>query len=324
MKAKSRSIIILIVLFGYIVLQFLWWEILLVKQNDSLINEKQKLTALSNTDPDRIGAEIAELQKKKETRTFMIVGEGTVFLLLLLFGVFKIKQAMDKENALNTQQNNFFLSITHELKTPIAATKLQLQTLEKPGLDEVTKKHLISNALKETERLNGLINNILFASRLESEEFIFQKQHQNLAKLTGEVLKRYYGKELASGEVTTQLEENVVVNADAEAVRSVVINLVENALKYSPGKKNVLVSLQRLADRAVLCVRDEGSGVALEDREKIFQKFYRAGNEETRKTRGSGLGLYIVDYIVRRHDGLVSVTSNKDNGSIFEVSLHVV
>src|SRR5687768_3822345 len=131
MKRTPRATIILGVLFGYVLLQFLWWEILLVRQNSAIINEKQKLAALASTDAATLENEIARLQKKKRAQTYMIVGEGTVFLLLLLFGLHKIRQAHEKELALNRQQKNFFLSITHELKTPIAATRLQLQTLQK-------------------------------------------------------------------------------------------------------------------------------------------------------------------------------------------------
>ncbi len=165
MKTKSRSILFFSILFGYVLLQFTWWEILLVKQNDKIISEKQKLIELSTPDESRLKAEIADLHQKKKMQTVMIVSEGTVFLLLLLFGVYKVKQAHDKENYLNTQQKNFFLSITHELKTPIAATKLQLQTLQKQTLDPAIQQELISNALLETERLNNLIDNVLFASR---------------------------------------------------------------------------------------------------------------------------------------------------------------
>src|SRR4051812_22276227 len=123
MKSRTRALVILSVLLGYVLLQFIWWEILLVTQNGKIINEKQKLIEITSTNRDQLKADIAFLHHKKKMQTIMIVSEGTVFLLLLLFGIYKIKQAQDKEIALNNQQRNFFLSITHELKTPIAATK---------------------------------------------------------------------------------------------------------------------------------------------------------------------------------------------------------
>src|SRR5690606_29134469 len=121
------------------------------------------------------------------------VGEGTVFLLLLLFGIYKIKQAQDKELALTSQQNNFFLSVTHELKTPVAATKLQLQTLQKRTLDAPTQEQLIKNALLETERLNVFDDNELLASRHGSGEMNLNKEKVNIVLQSREILTRYSG-----------------------------------------------------------------------------------------------------------------------------------
>src|SRR5438045_2847659 len=108
MKSRSRSILILTVLFGYIILQFLWWEVLLVKQTGQIIEGKQRLIEVSGAANSE--KEIEELHHKKKMQVLMVVGEGTVFLLLLVFGIYKIKQAYNKEDALNKQQKNFFLS----------------------------------------------------------------------------------------------------------------------------------------------------------------------------------------------------------------------
>jgi K+-sensing histidine kinase KdpD len=324
MKAKSRSIVILTILFGYILLQFLWWEVLLVKQNGKIINEKQKLIELSTLDPDVLEREINELHLKKKKQTVMIVSEGTVFLLLLLFGIYKIKQAMDKEADLNNRQKNFFLSITHELKTPISATKLQLQTLQKQKLDEDVRQQLLTNALNETERLNSLIDNILLASRLESNEFVFKKEVANLSQLLNETLNRYYKTEIAEGIVKSEVRPNINATVDVQIFPSVITNLVGNAIKYSEGEKNIFVRLQIENGQAVLAVSDAGSGVKNEDKSRIFDKFYRAGSEETRRTKGTGLGLYIVNYIVQNHNATISVRDNEPKGTIFEVKLNVV
>ena len=163
MLKKSRSALLFTILFGYIIAQFLWWEVLLVKQTSQIIAEKQKLTELSSTNSELIKQEVQKLHDKKTKQVAMIVGEGTVFLLLLLFGIYKIKQAHDKEVKLNQQQQNFLMSITHELKTPLSAIKLQLQTLKKHQLPEAKKEELLQNALIENERLNTLIDNVSFS-----------------------------------------------------------------------------------------------------------------------------------------------------------------
>jgi len=324
MKARSRSIVILTILFGYILLQFLWWEVLLVKQNGRIINEKQKLIELSTLDPEVLEREINELHLKKKKQTVMIVSEGTVFLLLLLFGIYKIKQSMDKEADLNNQQKNFFLSITHELKTPIAATKLQLQTLQKQKLDENMQQLLLGNALAETERLNSLIDNILFASRLESNEFVFKKEVVNLSRLVNDTVSRYYKEELANGGIKTSIEPEINLPIDLQAFPSVITNLVNNAIKYSEDAQNIHVQLRKEKQQVLLTVSDQGHGVNDADKSRIFDKFYRAGNEETRRSKGTGLGLYIVNYIVQNHNATISVRDNHPKGTIFEVSLNAV
>lgn len=322
MKTKSRSILFFSILFGYVVLQFTWWEILLVKQNDKIIAEKQKLIELSTPDESRLIAEIMVLHQKKKMQTLMIVGEGTVFLLLLLFGVYKVKQAHDKEIYLNAQQKNFFLSITHELKTPIAATKLQLQTLQKQKLDPDVQQQLISNALIETDRLNALIDNVLFASRLESNEFLFKRERQNLSEFVTTILNRYYKNELQNEEIVTQIEPDVCLDIDVNAFPSVVTNLVGNALKYTSTDKKITVILKKQQSNCVLEVCDNGPGISNSDKRKVFNKFFRAGNEETRRSKGTGLGLYIVDYILKKHNAGIKVKDNLPQGSIFEITFY--
>jgi signal transduction histidine kinase len=324
MKTSQRSIVILSLLFGYILLQFLWWEVLLVRQNDRIINEKQKLMELASTDAAKLKSDIDLLHHKKEMQTVMIVSEGTVFLLLLLFGMYKIKQAIDKERSLNNQQNNFFLSITHELKTPIAATKLQLQTLQKQKLDENTRQELINNALMENDRLNTLIDNVLLASRLETDAFVLKTQETDLGNLVDSIAKRYYKTEIDKSEIILDIKQNVYAAIDEQAFPSIVTNLVDNAIKYSGDPKKITVSLAKENNEAVLCVKDEGRGIDDRDKEKIFDKFFRSGNEETRSSKGTGLGLYIVNYIAKKHQARILVKNNTPKGTIVELRLHAV
>lgn len=322
MKGKSRSIIILSILFGYILLQFVWWEYLLVKQNDLIIEGRQRLRELASGDEVQLKQDIAALHDRKKMQTVMIVSEGTVFLLLLLFGIYKVKQAHDKETALNNQQKNFFLSITHELKTPIAATKLQLQTLQKQKLDEALQQDLISKALLETERLNTLIDNVLFSSRLDAGEFQFKKEKQDLSELLILLVNRYYKSQVASGELTLRVEPGIFCEVDSSAFPSIITNLVDNALKYSPDKKEITIGLSAEKNQVILRVTDTGCGISAQDKMRVFHKFYRAGNEETRRSKGTGLGLYIVSYLVKNHGGTIKIHDHVPAGSIFEISFY--
>lgn len=322
MKLKSRSILILTILFGYIILQFIWWEILLVKQTGQIIELKQKIAELQLSNENLLINEIDFLHQKKKTQVLMVVGEGTVFLLLLLFGIHKIRQAQNKEQELNLQQKNFFLSITHELKTPIAATKLQLQTLQKHQLDQVQQKELITNALNETERLNNLIDNLLLANRLDSGEFKFQKQKENISELLLETINRYYKNNITNNELSIDIEKELYIEIDKTAFPSVITNLIDNAFKYSFEVKKVRVSCNKINDKIVLTVKDHGCGITDSDKKKVFDKFFRSGNEETRTTKGTGLGLFIVDYITKKHNGEITLKNNNPKGSIFEITFN--
>ena len=132
---QKRTVLIFSIFVSYIIFQFLWWEVLLVKQSNEIIKEKQNLVALSSTNFNTILKDIEDLESKKIKRVYMIVGEGTVFILILLFGIIKVRSSIKKEIELNEQQKNFILSVSHELKTPIAASKLQIQTLLKHELN---------------------------------------------------------------------------------------------------------------------------------------------------------------------------------------------
>lgn len=322
MKARSRSILILGILFGYILLQFLWWEVLLVKQTGQIIDLKQKISELSITNESTLINEIALLHQKKTMQVMMIVGEGTVFLLLLLFGIYKIKQSQDKETELNNQQKNFFLSITHELKTPIAATKLQLQTLQKQKLSEQIQQELIVSALIETERLNALIDNVLLASRLDAGEFIFTLIQKNISELVLKTVNRYYKREINSGELQVKVTNNIFGEIDETTFPSIITNLIDNAIKYSPDQKEIVIELSIKNNKPILIVGDEGCGISADDKEKIFAKFFRAGNEETRRAKGTGLGLYIVNYIVNNHNAKIKVKNNQPKGTVFEIQFN--
>lgn len=319
MKSRSRAIVILGILVAYVLLQFIWWEILLVRQTGTIIDQKEKLAALTIAGHDQLVRELKDLQARKRTQIVMIVGEGTVFLLLLLYGIHRIKQARDREMELTGQENNFFLSVTHELKTPIAAMKLQLQTLQKQQLSDDIRRQLLRDALSENERLNGLIDNILLASRLGSGGMRLRKEKADLGGITQQVVQRYYQQHLREGRIaltTAQLTASV----DEQAYTSIVTNLVDNALKY--GASRVEVEIRQRGGKTLLSVSDNGPGIDDSEKQKVFRRFYRAGAEETRVSKGTGLGLYIVNTLAKAHGAAVKLRDNKPSGCIFEIGFN--
>lgn len=319
MQKKSRSIVIITILFAYIIAQFLWWEILLVKQTGTIIEAKQTIAALNATDQIKLKQKIEDLQREKTTRIYMIAGEGTVFLLLLLVGVIKVKRYNEREAEIAKQQKNFLLSVTHELKTPIAATKLQLQTILKHQLDKEKEKELIENALKETERLNKLIDNVLLASRMDNNQITLTKENVNVSELMDHILNSYFSTQLSSKTLNYSVEPNLYLNTDAVIFPSLIINLIENAIKYSFANVNVNVLLKKQNERILLSVSDVGCGIKDKEKNLVFDRFYRVGSEEVRSTKGTGIGLYIVKQIVDAHNAKIQIKDNNPKGTIINV-----
>lgn len=321
MKRKLQPKILFFILLGYILLQFLWWQWILVKQSNTINNEREKIAALNIADPIRLQQELATLHQLRVRQILMFTGEGTVFLLLLILGANYIRKVQERETAFNRQQENFFLSITHELKTPIAATKLQLQTLQRPSLEESKRAQLLSAALAENDRLNQLIDNVLLVSRIENTTLPALVEKVDLVQLTEQVIDRYFHASHQRSRLRLQSNTPVIVMGDAQNLTSVVTNLIDNALKYSPEGRHVAIKITTEGQHACLVVADEGKGISAADKLKVFDRFYRAGDEATRSAKGTGLGLYIVKRIVSQHGGTIKVLDHSPNGSEFHVHL---
>lgn len=316
---SKRTSFIFFVLVGYVVLQFLWWEVLLVRQSNNIISLKQNLAALSSSDDTIILRDIADLQYKKTTQVYMIVGEGTVFLLILLFGVYQVRKSIRRETALAHQQSNFILSVSHELKTPIAATKLQLQTLLKHELERDKQKELLNNALNETSRLHKLVDNVLMANQIENNNLSIQKENLNLSDLVETTVKRYFAAQLENNAIQLHIEKNIVYQGDKELLPSIIINLIENAIKYSFDVISIEVILKTVNSKAILEIKDQGCGISDNEKAQVFQKFFRSGSENTRKTKGTGIGLFIVKSICDLHQISIKISNNQPKGSVFQI-----
>ena len=182
----------------------------------------------------------------------------------------------------------------------------------------------MANALRETERLNSLIDNLLMANRLNSGEYIFKFEKQDLSELIRSIAGQYYASLLNSGELTLSTQPGTISHIDVTAFPSVIMNLIDNAVKYSFDHKKIAVSCYRKSNTIHILVSDEGVGIPDSEKHKVFNQFYRSGNEETRSTKGTGLGLYIVKYIVTKHSGEIMINNNQPKGTTFEIQLHGV
>lgn len=295
---NRQTALIFYVLSAYVVVQFVWWGYHLIELTEEL-NKESTLIA---------------------KRVTMIMGEGAVFLILLLIGIWQIRRSIRKELRLTQRQKNFLLSVTHELKTPLAANKLYIQTVTKRDLKPEQQKELLDKAIEENIRLELMIDNILNASRLENKAIQPNNEEFSLNQLAESILTRFRSIN-ETVDLRLEMEENLLLNADRYMVESILINLVENAIKYAGGAGAITLYGSKNNGRITFGVRDSGEGVSKDNRLDIFKKFFRAGDEQTRAQKGSGLGLYIVDQLVQIQKGTVRCTEAENGGANFEITM---
>ena len=261
-----------------------------------------------------------ELRDAYKRQEWMILGEASVFVLSLLIGIVFINRGYHKEILAAKQSSNFLLSITHELKSPIASIRLGFETLQRKKLSEEQSLVLLKNGINDTDRLNNLVSDLLLSARLEST-YQLNTELFSLEILIEECIQLLKQKFPSAIIKVNLIQEIPEILADYSAIRSVIINLLENAVKYSDSVPEINIGLTSTNERCNIEVSDKGIGIDQSERKKVFEKFYRVGNEDQRKTKGTGLGLYIVDQIVRAHNGTITVSSNQPKGTIFNIFL---
>jgi K+-sensing histidine kinase KdpD len=291
---KRQTNIFFYVLSAYVVLQFVWWGYHLIE----------------------LSSEIAEKENQPD-RILMIIGEGSVFFLILLLGLWKIRSSIINDLRLSQRQSNFLLSVTHELKTPLASNKLYLQTLLKRStLDRENQEKLLNRAILENKRLEGMIENILTATRIENHVLNLRKEKINLSNLLKETAEKWATeRRKVSFDIITGIESN----ADTFVIETVLLNLLDNANKYAGKAANIEVYLYKENSILYWGVKDDGIGVPEKFSSAIFNKFVRIGNEETRIEKGTGLGLYIVRQLIHAHGDEVKYEVNKPSGANFKI-----
>lgn len=316
---RSKKLAIVTVVYWFLLLYMIaalsWWFIALEKQNKEI--STIRLQELKKDDPAYF-VKAVQIEEAKNRKTSQYIGEGMTFLALVVLGAVFVFRTTRKQIRFVQQQQNFMMAVTHELKTPIAVTRLNLETLQRRKLDEEKQQQLISNSLQETNRLNALCNNMLLAAQLESGVDFTTQPELNFTDLVEGCIDDFKNR-FPNREIKEEIEEGVYLKGEDLLLQMLVNNLVENAMKYSPPASAIIVKLVASDDEVLLAVTDEGSGIPDTERKKIFDKFYRIGNENTRSAKGTGLGLYLCAKIAERHNGSISVAHNQPQGSIFTV-----
>jgi signal transduction histidine kinase len=267
------------------------------------------------------GTTIADISHQYTRIAFMALG---ALSLLIGAGMIFAYRNVSSELALAKLKSDFVSNVSHELRTPLALIRLYAETLELGRISTAGKQQQYYEIIrKESERLTSLINNILDFSRIEAGKKEYSFRETDVADLVRSTLESYRFEIEQNGfEFEQKIDNNLPpLTVDREAIARSLLNLVNNAVKYSAGKKYLGVHLYRRGGNVNLEVEDHGIGIPPKEQLKIFEKFYRVGDPLVHNTKGSGLGLSLVRHIVLAHGGQVAVESAPGRGSKFIIIL---
>ena len=309
----------------YMLAALIWWSVLLFRKNNQIFElQTSQIQQAYNTIYGTENFDIIDTPEYKKSYStyqgqfFMILGEAIVFGLSLTLGIYFIYKSYRRDLKTAEKQKNFLLSVTHELKSPITSINLSLDTIRKRKLEGYQIAQISDAALQESNRLEKLINNLLFVAKIDHDYQYFMEDisiHELISEMSN-TFSIQYPDQLISWE---NKSESGYIRADRESLHSIMVNLIENAIKYGEGKE-ITVTFEEEEDCTALSVKDLGIGIQESERRMIFSKFYRVGSEETRKSKGTGLGLYIVSQLSKANQASISLQENSPNGSIFKVS----
>ena len=324
MPFKTKKIRILFIFYwcmlAYIIAALVWWYIALSRQNEEMA--RLKAFSLKKEDPFYVEKN-EKIENEKKRKTAQYIGEGSIFFLLISAGAIFVYRAVNRQLKISLQQQNFMIAITHELKTPIAITKLNLETLQKRKLDDVQQQRLVQNTLQEANRMNALCNNMLLSSQIEAGGYPMTHEEINFGTIVQSCVNDFRTR-FPQRHIVTDIQEDHFIMADDLLIQMAVNNLLDNALKYSSKEHKVLTKVFRNKTHVELQVIDEGPGISDTEKKKIFEKFYRLGNDATRRAKGTGLGLYVTRKIVAAHHGSIFIRDNQPAGAIFIIQLKEV
>jgi signal transduction histidine kinase len=250
---------------------------------------------------------------------------GVIFFALIITGLILNTIFLVREIRRNEQHDAFLNAVTHELKTPIASIRLYLETLKTREVTEDKRLEFYEIMLADSNRLLNTVEQVLQAGQTRERKRLLNISQINLEKLlkeSVEIIRRRYNLNENTIEFA-EIKNNIKVSGDAAELQTVFTNLLDNAVKYSKNNVKILVEMKNSDKKKVeIRIKDSGVGIAQNELKRIFKRFYRVPNLSTQKAKGTGLGLYIVRSIVKKHGGKIWVESKgEEKGSTFIVQL---
>ncbi len=272
-----------------------------------------------------VAPEIVEsLQDERWSRLNRYAWEGGFFLVVLSAAIGVLWSAVRTEARLRRRQHNFVTAVTHELKSPLASIRLSVETLDLRDADPETRQRLIDRLLASLDRIEGTVSQVLDTARIDEGKFSLQPEPVDLATSVAETIDSLDGHANSGGvKVKQAVPIDLTLNADVQALAAVLRNLLTNGIDAAAGAPDPVVTISATAEPpyAVIEVHDNGRGFDSADAEKLFEKFYRLGDELRREGRGTGLGLYIARILVSQSGGELSAHSDgPGRGATFRVA----
>lgn len=252
---------------------------------------------------------------------WVILMEGLLLLVAILAGVYVIFLFWSRQAALLREQRLFISQVTHELKSPLASLQLHLETIRRHQPPPERMAAFLETMLADAGRLNGLIDNLLSASRVEQQNWILNPQCTDFSAFVERYFRSRQYTLPRAGKLTLEIEAGLHAMIDRDAMETVFRNLLENAILYSDGPSDITIRLRGKGKRCLLDFADRGRGIEAAHQHKIFNMFYRI-RRKNENIRGSGLGLFIVRANIQRHGGQIDVESaGAGKGTTFRISL---
>ncbi|MFO7765866.1 MAG: HAMP domain-containing sensor histidine kinase [Pelovirga sp.] len=259
-----------------------------------------------------------------EKTDWLILAEGIVLLVAILVGVYVIFIYWRRQSSLYKAQQRFISQVTHELKSPLASLQLQLDTIQMRPPNPEQLYRFIDLMQKDCSRLDAMISNLMHANRIQHKDSFLNLQQGNLSEVVESYLRNKRASLPPGTDLDWTIEPGLVARFDLDAIETVLRNLLENAVLYTDGPARIRVEMRRNVTMAHIVFSDSGRKIPLKMRRKIFKMFYRI-RHPGKSVRGSGLGLFIVQSIVKMHNGRIWLEVSKHHsGNSFHLLLPLI
>jgi signal transduction histidine kinase len=265
--------------------------------------------------------EVEKLKHEKNRLQRAYISEVAFFLILLIASLVWLYKRLQTIINSNKQQNNFLLAVTHELKTPMATIMLSFDTLKRKIVASDSIKSVFQLGQEGIKRLENLVDDILLTTRLEGKNYKYESAPLNISQLLENIGVELQNRPSFVGEVDWEIDEDCFIKGDEKTIKIALSNLISNAVKYSQKTVRIHLSCKRQNKNVEIVVADEGRGIPKAERKNVFKRFYRFEDEDTRTTKGTGLGLNLVQKIVERHAGTIRIEDNIPEGTKFVINI---